>query len=59
MWQFWKKEKDEKVHKIVLRNKTIFEFDISDTWDMIRVDYEYDRPGNVTQMIIYIENEGE
>lgn len=56
MWQFWKKEKDEKVHKIVLRNKTIFEFDISDTWDMIRVDYEYDRPGNVTQMIIYINN---
>ena len=59
MWKIWQKGKDEKVNKIQLRNKTVFEFDMADEWDIYQVSFEYDSKGDVGQMIMCIKHKGE
>ena len=59
MWKFWKKGKEERVNKIQVKGKDIFEFDLDNEWNMTQVGFEYNGQGRVSQMVIFLENEGE
>lgn len=59
MWKFWKKEKEERVNKIQVKGKNIFEFDLDSEWNVTQVGFEYNGQGRVSQMVIFIENKGE
>lgn len=59
MWKFWKKEKEERVNKIQVKGRDIFEFDLDDEWNITQVGFEYNGQGRVSQMVIFLENKGE
>ena len=59
MWKIWKKEKEERVNKIQVKGKDIFEFDLDEKWDITQVNFNYTISGKVSQIILFIDNIGE
>lgn len=59
MWKIWKKEKEERVNKIQVKGKDIFEFDLDEKWDITQVNFNYTIGGKVSQIILFIDNIGE